>query len=88
MRQIITLLLTFVFPLTLLSDDLSPNEKQARSIFDKTYQMVFGPQGSTLSYSVNIIGIFKTNRASSPMRNMWRGTTGKSITGLRGRRRP
>ena len=61
MRQIITLLLTFVFPLTLLSDDLSPNEKQARSIFDKTYQMVFGPQGSTLSYSVNIIGIYKTN---------------------------
>ncbi len=61
MRQIITLLLTFVFPLTLLSDDLSPNEKQARSIFDRTYQMVFGPQGSTLSYSVNIIGIFKTN---------------------------
>ncbi len=36
------------------------NARQARQMFDKTYQMVFGPQGSTLHYAVNIIGIYKT----------------------------
>jgi len=40
--------------------ELSANARQARQIFDRTYQMVFGPQGSTLHYAVNIIGIYKT----------------------------
>lgn len=39
----------------------TPNARQARRMFDHTYQMVFGPQGSTLQYDVNIIGILKTN---------------------------
>ncbi len=33
----------------------------ARKIFDHTYNMVFGPQGSTLHYSVNIIGIMNVD---------------------------
>lgn len=37
----------------------APNE--ARQVFDKVYDMVFGPQGSTLRYDVNIIGIYKTH---------------------------
>ena len=37
----------------------SPNK--ARQEFDKIYNMVFGPQGSTLRYDVNIIGIYKTH---------------------------
>lgn len=36
------------------------NEKLARQVFDHTYQMVFGTQGSTLHYAVNLIGIYKT----------------------------
>jgi hypothetical protein len=36
------------------------NAREARDIFNRTYQMVFGPQGSTLHYDVNIIGIYKT----------------------------
>ena len=50
----------------LLSVNLSPaaalsaNEAQARRIFDKTYSMVFGPQGCMLSYNVNIVGLYKT----------------------------
>ena len=36
------------------------NEQLARQVFDHTYQMVFGAQGSTLHYAVNIIGIYKT----------------------------
>lgn len=38
----------------------TPNSRQARRFFDHTYQMVFGPQGSTLHYAVNLIGIYKT----------------------------
>ena len=36
-----------------------PNE--ARKTFDKVYNMVFGPQGSTLRYDVNIVGLYKTH---------------------------
>lgn len=39
----------------------SANERQARRIFDTTYNKVFGPQGASLHYDVNIIGIFKTS---------------------------
>ena len=38
----------------------SPNARQARQMFDQTYQMIFGSKGSTLHYAVNIIGIYKT----------------------------
>ena len=38
----------------------TPNSRQARKMFNQTYQMVFGPQGSMLQYNVNIIGIYKT----------------------------
>lgn len=37
------------------------NERQARQLFNQTYQLVFGPQGCTLQYAVNIIGIYKTH---------------------------
>ena len=38
----------------------TPNARQARRMFNETYQMVFGEQGSQLHYKVNIIGIYKT----------------------------
>ena len=38
----------------------TPNAKQARRIFNTAYEQVFGPQGATLSYDVNIVGIYKT----------------------------
>ena len=38
----------------------SANARQARHMFDQTYQMIFGSKGSTLHYAVNIIGIYKT----------------------------
>ncbi len=38
----------------------TPNSQQARRVFNEVYQKVFGEQGSTLHYKVNIIGIFKT----------------------------
>ena len=42
-------------------EKLTPNEQQARRIFNETYNMVYGPKGSQLTYSVNIIGIYKTH---------------------------
>lgn len=33
---------------------------EARKLFDEKYAMVFGKEGCTLHYAVNIIGIFKT----------------------------
>ncbi|MCR4765976.1 MAG: hypothetical protein K5856_07380 [Bacteroidaceae bacterium] len=34
--------------------------EEARRMFDEKYQMVFGDEGCTLHYAVNIIGIYKT----------------------------
>ncbi|MBQ9215840.1 MAG: hypothetical protein IJ159_03675 [Prevotella sp.] len=39
----------------------TPNSRQARRIFNNAYQQVFGEQGATLHYDVNITGIYKTN---------------------------
>ncbi len=36
------------------------NAKEAKALFNKIYAMVFGEQGSSLTYSVNIIGLYKT----------------------------
>ncbi len=38
----------------------TPNSRQARRILNTAYERVFGPQGSTLHYKVNIIGLYKT----------------------------
>ena len=57
-----------IFILSLLWTSLSlsaqeketPNAQQARRMFNETYRMIFGDQGSQLTYNVNIIGIYKT----------------------------
>ena len=36
------------------------SEAEARQLFDEKYQMVFGDEGCTLHYAVNIIGVYKT----------------------------
>lgn len=37
------------------------NAKEAKVLFNKIYDMVFGAKGSSLTYSVNIIGLYKTS---------------------------
>ena len=37
------------------------SQEEARRIFDDAYNQVFGPQGSTLHYDVNLVGVYKTN---------------------------
>ena len=39
----------------------SDNATKARQLFNTAYNAVFGSQGSTLTYSVNIIGIYKAS---------------------------
>ena len=39
----------------------TPNARQARRIFNSAYQQVFGEQGATLRYDVNITGVYKTH---------------------------
>ena len=46
--------------LTSVQAEDNPNARQARRIFNQAYQQVFGEQGATLRYDVNIIGIYKT----------------------------
>ena len=46
--------------LTAVQAEDNPNARQARRIFNQAYQQVFGEQGATLRYDVNIIGIYKT----------------------------
>ena len=46
--------------LTSVQAEDNPTARQARRIFNQAYQQVFGEQGATLRYDVNIIGIYKT----------------------------
>ena len=39
---------------------VAEEQNEARRIFDDAYNQVFGPQGSTLHYDVNLIGVYKT----------------------------
>lgn len=56
-----------LFLTTILSCFLMPaeadaaNDPKAKELFNKVYNLVFGPQGSALSYKVNIVGLYKTN---------------------------
>lgn len=61
MKRLYTLLYIIIGAVTTVSaQKLTPNEQQARRLFDEAYNMVYGPKGSQLSYAVNIIGIYKT----------------------------
>ncbi|MBR4698622.1 MAG: hypothetical protein IKP16_01570 [Prevotella sp.] len=42
-----------------LSAQETPNSRQARQMFDRTYNMVFGAQGCSLNYDVNLVGVYK-----------------------------
>ena len=54
-------LLVIVALHTALVGAQTANERQARRIFNQAYNQVFGEQGASLHYDVNIIGIYKTN---------------------------
>lgn len=43
-----------------MAQENTPNARQARHIMDTAYERVFGKEGSSFSYKVNIVGIYKT----------------------------
>ena len=59
-NKIILAVVLLLSALTSLQAEDNPNARQARRIFNQAYQQVFGEQGATLRYDVNIIGIYKT----------------------------
>ena len=62
MRKKIILFLTLIMTaLCSVQAEDTPNARQARRIFNQAYQQVFGEQGATLHYDVNIIGLYRTN---------------------------
>lgn len=61
MRRIITFFLALLPLLTVSAASKTTNSAEARRVFNKVYDMVLGPQGSTLHYDVNIISLYKTS---------------------------
>ena len=82
MRRLMLLMLLFgCCASTSVIADETPNAQQARRIFNHTYNMVFGPQGSTLQYNVNIIGVMKVKgKKEKSMRASSRSTPWISTT--------
>ena len=60
-NKLVLVLTTLLMMLSSAYAQDTPNSRQARRIFDQAYNQVFGPEGATLRYDVNIIGIYKTN---------------------------
>ncbi len=61
MKNWIILILTLLaIPTLHAKTHETPNAQQARRMFNETFQMIYGEQGSQLHYAVNIIGIYKT----------------------------
>jgi len=61
MGRKIVLLIILVLQTALVGAQQTANERQARRIFNQAYDQVFGEQGATLHYDVNIVGIYKTS---------------------------
>ncbi len=61
MGRKIVLLILLGLQTALAGAQETANERQARRIFNQAYNMVFGEQGATLHYDVNIVGVYKTS---------------------------
>lgn len=60
-NRIALMIMVLLSVLCTVQAEETPNSRQARRVFNQAYQQVFGEQGATLHYDVNIIGIYKTN---------------------------
>ena len=61
MKRVLFILTLILTVFTAGAASPNSNAKEARRVFDKTYNMVFGPEGCTLHYDVNIIKLYKTS---------------------------
>ena len=59
-NRCIIIVLSLLSTLVPIQAQENANERQAKRIFNQAYQQVFGEQGATLRYDVNITGLYKT----------------------------
>lgn len=59
-RLLIVILLLACVAIPQRISAVNVQDAKAKELFNKVYELVFGPQGSALSYKVNIIGLYKT----------------------------
>ena len=60
MRKVVISLILCLLAVLSAHAQATYTPEQARRLFDEQYDKVFGPEGCTLHYAVNIIGIYKT----------------------------
>ena len=60
MRQLFIIMLMLTLSGRTLAEKKESAQTDARELFDKVFNMVFGPEGSSFTYSVNIVGLYKT----------------------------
>lgn len=60
-KRIVLMVISLLMVLCSVQAQDTPNARQARRIFNSAYQQVFGVQGASLHYDVNISGIYRTN---------------------------
>ena len=58
-RKIVLFIIVALQALAVTAQETA-NERQARRIFNQAYNQVFGSQGASLHYDVNIVGLYKT----------------------------
>ncbi|MBQ3631418.1 MAG: hypothetical protein II949_09290 [Prevotella sp.] len=61
MRRIIVFMMGLLLVLSAAGETRQSRAGVARATFDRVYDKVFGDQGASLRYDVNIIGIYKTS---------------------------
>lgn len=59
LKLVILIYLAFALPTNICANNPA-NAKMARQLFNTAYKSVYGAQGSTLSYAVNLVGLYKT----------------------------
>jgi hypothetical protein len=62
MRQALLTIVIFVC-LTVSAQD-TPNARQARRVFTTAWNHIYGPEGVTFSYKINILGLYKEEGTS------------------------
>lgn len=57
----------------------SPNARQARRVFQKAYDMIYGPEGASFDYKISILKIYSSEGSGWYKGNKSKSTTLKSI---------
>ena len=59
-RLLLYLMLMLSPAMTMAATSGTDDDREARQLFEKAYNQVFGPEGCTLSYDVNLVGLYKS----------------------------